>query len=75
MTPDINRKISEIRKKYGCAKMTTINNLHSSIWISENLLNLEPADIALLVEHNNDPKLKDVLNTLLHVIYELLNDA
>ena len=58
---DLGEKVSFIRNKYGFASMTALENMKNSMWIITNLNSLPPPDIALLVEYERDPHIRQRL--------------
>lgn len=71
---DVNIIASNVRKKYGCASILTIQNVNNSAWIMENLNSMKEPDIALLAEYYvTDYNIKNKIVERLRYIGQSLN--
>ena len=67
--PDLYKKTSNIREKYGGASLQAIENYKNSAWIMENIHFLKPNDVATLVEYNREPSIRALLIQKLYTFY------
>lgn len=66
--PDLYKKTSSIRTKYGGASLQAIENYKNSAWIMENIHILKPNDVATLVEYNREPSIRALLIQKLYTV-------
>ena len=65
---DVSSISSDIRKRYGYAKLDTVKNYNNSAWIMENINILSPPDIALISEYNRDINIREKVVQILRAI-------